>query len=73
MDAYASLRAGYPQAHIAVLTTPPFAGLFAAMPWFDEVVIDHRAAVGNLRQMIDQSIEPVVRPRVKESIAMPEP
>ena len=51
MDAYASLRAGYPQAHIAVLTTPPFAGLFAAMPWFDEVVIDHRAAVGNLRQM----------------------
>jgi len=51
IDAYASLRAGYPQAHIVVLTTPPFAGLFAAMPWFDEVVIDHRAAVGNLRQM----------------------
>jgi len=51
MDAYASLRAGFPQAHIAVLTTRPFGGLFAAMPWFDEVVIDHRAAVGNLLQM----------------------
>ena len=51
IDAYASLRAGYPQAHIAILTTPPFAALFAAMPWFDEVLTDHRAVLGNLRQM----------------------
>jgi ADP-heptose:LPS heptosyltransferase len=52
IDAYAKLRAGHPGAYIAVLTTPPFAGLFAAMPWFDDVITDHRAVVVNLLQMM---------------------
>ena len=29
-------------AHIAVLTTPPFADLLRRAPWFDEVLVDHR-------------------------------
>ena len=41
-DAYASLRAGLPDAHIAVLTSPAFAGFMQMMPWFDEVLIDPR-------------------------------
>ena len=52
IDAYAKLRAGHPEAHIAVLTTSAFSRLFVAMPWFDEVIIDHRAVVANLRQMM---------------------
>ena len=47
--------------HLAVLTTPPFAGLFAAMPFFDEVLVDHRASPLNIlanwriRQMFRQA------------------
>ncbi len=44
-DAYASLRAGLPNAHIAVLTTPAFAGFMQMMPWFDEVLIDPRPSL----------------------------
>lgn len=51
LDAYAGLRAGNRKAHIALLTTPPFAGFAKAMPWFDEVIIDHRASVANLSQL----------------------
>ena len=42
LDGFASLRAAYPQAHIAVMTAPTCAPLFSMMPWFDEVVIDCR-------------------------------
>ena len=52
LDGYASLRAGHPDAHLAVLTTAPFAGLFAAMPFFDEVLVDHRASLLNLLQTL---------------------
>lgn len=45
--AFASLRYGQPQAHIALLTTPPFVELAGMMPWFDEVLVDHRAGVIN--------------------------
>ena len=51
LDAFAGLRAGNRKAHIALLTTPPFAGLAKAMPWFDEVIIDPRAPVMNLVQL----------------------
>ena len=52
LDAFASLRAGCPNAHIALLTTPAFASLAAMMPWFDEVITDPRAPAFNIRQII---------------------
>ncbi len=48
-DAYASLRAGLPGAHIAVLTSPAFAGLMKMMPWFDEVLVDPRPSLFDVR------------------------
>ncbi len=47
-DAFASLRAHFPDAYIAVLTTPVFAGLLSASGWFDEVLVDRRKPVWNL-------------------------
>jgi ADP-heptose:LPS heptosyltransferase len=52
LDGFASLRAGYPDAHIAVLTAPAFAGLMASMPWFDDVLLDKRASLFNLLQTV---------------------
>ena len=43
LDAYASLRNSFPKAHITILTSAPFAPLMELMPYFNEVVIDHRA------------------------------
>lgn len=48
LDAYASVRAGFPDAHIALLTTSAFAPLAVKMPWFDEIIIDQRASFFNL-------------------------
>jgi len=47
-DAFASLRAHFPDAYIAVLTTPVFASLLSASGWFDEVLVDRRKPVWNL-------------------------
>ena len=47
-DAYASVRAGFPDAHISLLTTPAFASLAGKMPWFDEIIVDQRASFFNL-------------------------
>ena len=49
-DAYAGLRAGHPDAYIALLTSPPFSGIATLMPWFDEVITDPRASPLNLVQ-----------------------
>jgi len=46
--AFASLRAGHPDAHIALLTTSPFVELAKMMPWFDEVLVDRRAGIVHL-------------------------
>lgn len=43
LDGFASLRAGHKDDHLAVLTSPGFAGLLSMMPYFDEVLVDHRA------------------------------
>ncbi|HBP59666.1 MAG TPA: ADP-heptose--LPS heptosyltransferase, partial [Alphaproteobacteria bacterium] len=51
-DAYAGLRAGHPDAHIALLTSPPYSGIAGRMPWFDEVIIDQRATPLNLAQSL---------------------
>lgn len=45
MDAFASLRAAHRSDHLAVLTSPPFAGLLTASPYFDEVLLDDRAPI----------------------------
>ena len=47
-DAFAGLRLGYPNAHIAIMTSPTYASLFERMPWFDEVLNDPRASFLNL-------------------------
>ena len=41
-DAFASIRAHFSDAHIAVLTSRAFASLLSASGWFDEVLIDNR-------------------------------
>ncbi len=41
--AFAAIRARHAKAHISLLTTPAFADLAAASPWFDAVEIDPRA------------------------------
>ena len=48
LDAFASLRAGNPQAHIALMTSSGFLSLAKMMPWFDEVIADPRAGLLNL-------------------------
>lgn len=45
--AFAAIRAAHPEARIAVQTTRPFAGLLAASPWFDAVLVDPRPAWWN--------------------------
>ena len=52
LDGFASLRAAYPHAHIAVMTAPTCAPLFSLMPWFDEVVIDCREKLFNFLQAL---------------------
>ena len=49
LDGFASVRAGHPDGHLALLTTKPFAGLARAMPFFDEVIVDRRAKAGIFR------------------------
>jgi ADP-heptose:LPS heptosyltransferase len=42
MAAFARIRAAHPGAHITLLTTPPYADLMRASPWFDAVETDGR-------------------------------
>ena len=39
---FAAIRAHHPEAEVTLLTTPPFAGLMRASPWFDDVAVDRR-------------------------------
>ena len=47
LDAFASLRAGNPEAYITLMTSPGFVSLAEMMPWFDDVVTDPRAGLIN--------------------------
>ena len=47
-DALASLRASFPEAHICLLTSPPYAKLAQKTGWFDEIVTDHRRGFWHL-------------------------
>ena len=51
-DAFAGLRAGRPDAHITLLTSPAFTALAGRTPWFDETVEDPRAPIVNLPQLL---------------------
>jgi ADP-heptose:LPS heptosyltransferase len=42
MAAFARIRAAHPDAHITLLTTPPYEALLRASPWFDAVETDGR-------------------------------
>jgi len=48
LDSFASLRAAYPHAEIALLTSPAFGGFFENCPWFDKVCFDERAPAWRL-------------------------
>jgi ADP-heptose:LPS heptosyltransferase len=43
--AFAAIRAHHVGSHVVLLTTPPFAGVLGASPWFDEVWSEARAPV----------------------------
>ena len=66
LDAFASLRATFPAAHIQVLTTPAFAPFMDKMPYFDDILIDHRAKfwqISHLRsvsQMFSRNLDIVI-------------
>ena len=51
MDGFASVREHHQDDHLAVLTTPAFAGFLRQAPYFDEVLTDQRAPVWNIRQV----------------------
>ena len=54
LDGFACLRAGHGDDHLAVLTSPAFAGFLGHMPFFDAVHVDHRKgplALGELLRM----------------------
>ena len=53
LDGFASIRAGHPDAHLALLTTKPFAGLARAMPFFDEVIVDRRAKAWHILALLE--------------------
>jgi ADP-heptose:LPS heptosyltransferase len=49
---FAAIRAHHRDAHITLLTTPPFARLGRLSPWFDDVIIDRRAPWWDLRALL---------------------
>ena len=49
---FAAIRAAHPGAEITMLTTPPFAELARAAPWFDAVVTDTRPPAWNLPALL---------------------
>ena len=49
---FAAIRASWPDAHIVLLTTPPYAELARMAPWFDEVRVETRAAWLNIAALL---------------------
>ena len=52
MGPFAAIRAHHADARITLLTTRPYAELAAASPWFDEVWVDERPPVWDLRGLL---------------------
>ncbi|WP_207536746.1 glycosyltransferase family 9 protein [Sabulicella rubraurantiaca] len=49
---FAAIRAHHPDAHITLLTTPPFAALLEGSPWFDAIRADGRPGWGNIGALL---------------------
>ncbi len=49
---FAAIRAHHPDAYITLMTTPPFAELARAAPWFDAIVTDTRPRPWNLAGLL---------------------
>lgn len=49
---FAAIRARFPQARITLLTTRPFVGLARACPWFDEVWVDDKPRIWQVRRLL---------------------
>jgi len=49
---FAAIRARFPAASITLLTTRPFVGLARACPWFDEVWIDDKPRLWQVRRLL---------------------
>ncbi len=49
LDAFYAIRRHHPDRHLILLTTPPFAPFGEAMPWFDEIWLDRRPKLWQLR------------------------
>jgi len=66
LDAFHSLRRGHPDAHIALMTAPAFAGFAGLMPWFDEILVDPRASILNvaatwrIRSLLQQNWDMII-------------
>ena len=66
IDAFASLRASFPEAEIHLLTTAPFEKLVQMMPYFDAIHLDPRAglsqpaALYRLYQLLNQPWDKVI-------------
>jgi ADP-heptose:LPS heptosyltransferase len=52
LDGFASVRAGHPDAHVTLLTTPPFVDFARAMPFFNEVHVDPRAKPWKIKEAL---------------------
>jgi len=52
IDGFASLRAGHEGDHLAVLTSPAFAGFLEKMPFFDAVHVDRRGGFLALAELL---------------------
>lgn len=52
LDAFASLREGFKDAAITIMTSAAFAPLIKQMPYFDEVIIDERAPFWHLSKSL---------------------
>ena len=66
LDAFASLRAGFKDAAITIMTSAAFAPLIRQMPYFDEVVVDERAPFWHLskswhvRQLLQRPFDVII-------------
>ena len=52
LDGFSSVRKGHMDAHITLLTTPPFAHFCSLMPFFDAIEVDKRAKPWNIANIL---------------------
>jgi ADP-heptose:LPS heptosyltransferase len=52
VEAFQSIRAAHPAAHITLLTRAPFVSLTGKMPWFDEILCDPKPRFHQIRKWL---------------------